>query len=41
MLSIANTIINDGYAKLSLIFKAVFPLTYKADIARQKVLQMP
>ena len=42
MFSIANSIVNDGYAKLSLTFKAAFPSsTYKADIARQKVLQMP
>ena len=42
MFSIANTVVNDGYAKLSSSFKSAFPsLTYKADIARQKVLQMP
>ena len=42
MLSIANTILDDGYAKLSSSFRTAFPaLTYKADIARQKVLQMP
>ena len=38
MLSITKTIVNDGYAKLSLSFRTAFPLTYKADIARQKVL---
>ena len=41
MLSIANTVITDRYAKLS-TFKTAFPaLTYKSDIAQQKVLQMP
>ena len=42
MLSIANLVITEGYCKLSIAYKNTFPtLTYKADIARLKVLQMP
>ena len=42
MLSIANSVLTDGYAKLSETFKTAFPtLTYKSDIARRKILQMP
>jgi len=42
MLFIANTVATDGYCRLSVVFKNAFPtLSYKADIARQKVLQMP
>ena len=42
MLSIAKTVIKDGYCKLSVAFKQAFPkLIYKTDIARERVLQMP
>lgn len=42
MLSIANTFRTSGYAKLSVAFKCAFPtLSYKTDIARERVLQMP
>lgn len=42
VLFIANTVATDGYCRLSVVFKNAFPtLSYKADIARQKVLQMP
>ena len=41
MLFIANTVATDGYCRLSVVFKNAFPTLYKADIARQKVLQMP
>ena len=42
MLSIAKTVASDGYCRLSVSFKNAFPtLSYKADIARERVLQMP
>ena len=42
MLSIANTVFTNGYCKLSESFKTAFPTaSYKTDIARQRVLQMP
>lgn len=42
MLSIANTVARNGYCRLSVSFKKAFPtLSYKTDIARQRVLRMP
>lgn len=41
MLSIANTVVSEGYCKLSESFRKAFPaLSYKTDIARERVLQM-
>ena len=42
MLLIAESVIADGHCRLSESFKKAFPsLSYKTDIARRKVLQMP
>ena len=42
MLLVANAVLKEGYCTLSKAFKIAFPLqVYKADIARQRLLQMP
>lgn len=42
LLSVANYVLQKGYCMLSKAFKMAFPTQqYKADIARQRMLQMP
>ena len=42
MLSVAHSVIKEGYCMLSQAFKLAFPhQVYKTDIARQRFLQMP
>lgn len=42
MLQIANRVLQEGYVVLSEAYKLAFPHhSYKADIARQRLLQMP
>lgn len=42
LLSVANYVLQEGYCMLSKAFKMAFPTQqYKADIARQRMLQMP
>ena len=42
MLHIAQAMSSNGVQKLSVAFKTAFPmLTYKQDLARQRLLQMP
>ena len=42
MLKVAEAVANQGYIKLSDAFKFAFPSqTYKTDIARQRLLQIP
>lgn len=42
LLSVATHVLQEGYIMLSKAFKMAFPSqVYKADIARQRMLQMP
>ena len=42
LLAVCHRVLKFGYAKLSDCFKSSFPnQTYKADLARQRLLQMP
>ena len=42
MLNVAKSVATNGYCQLSSAYRSAFPLhTYKPDIARQRLLQMP